>query len=443
MIKKHRLLPALALALIMCLACLTTAFAAQPSGTETDPAQAAITKLLKVPFGTAVPTAAFKFKVTPISIDGDTNAKPPVAGIGSNGDVYINFPALGTPPAYTFKETIGDTDYYFLESAELFGGVSFANAGVYKYEIEELGSDFTNVGTPPTAPYEEMSYSGAKYEVEVYVKDGINGRYIYFIGSVRTTEEDGTPGTDKVDPTPGSESEDFDYSQMIFTNTYVKANGGTDPKDPDNWTLSVSKDVLGEFASQTIYFAYNMKVFTPSLIGAAETYKAYVVEADPDPENAGKYKVVTSAANGTVSGTDLNGGYINFPSDTLTAFNLKAGQFLVFIDTPVGTSYEITETGTAGYIPSAIVTYAGAAGGNEVGSKGASLVLPHSANDFYKTTLYVGEGLNSADFINENDTTTPTGLDLNDLPFIGMILLAVGAGAAFIVIKYRKKKSYN
>jgi len=434
MFKKTKVFLALALALTLCFANIPAVFAAQPTGTESAPAQAAITKLLMVPHGTAVPSTTFKFTVTPVSIDGNPSAKPPVQGIGSDGTVSLIFP----PSAYyTLEETIDDTDYYYLETEELFGGVNFEHAGVYVYEIEEAGNTFTNEGTPPVAPYEKMDFSLAKYTVEVYVKDGEYGTYIYFIGAVRTVNDDDTYADVKVDPTPGEESEDFDYSQMIFTNTYVKANGGTDPQEPDNAALSVSKQVLGEFASKTIYFIYDMKVFTPSLIGAAETYTAYVVE--DDPMNPGKYRVVTTDAN--FSGTIGMDGSIRFPSDTLVTFNLRANQYLVFIDTPVGVHYEIAEKGTAGYIPSVVVTYDGTPGGDEIGDKGAGLVLPHNANYFYKDTLYVGEGANSADFLNENDTTTPTGLDLNDLPFIGMIILAIGAAVAFIVVKVRKRKT--
>ena len=436
MFKQTKVFLTLAMALLMCFAGVTTAFAAQLTGTENAPAQAAITKLLEVPHGTAIPSTTFQFKVTPVSVDGDMNVKPPVAGIGTDGIVDIAFPAPGTPPAYTFKETKSDTDYYYLESAELFGKVTFDHAGVYKYEVEELNTTFTNKGTPPAAPYEKMTFSDAKYTVEVYVKDGEKRAYIYFIGTMKTTNEDGTPGTTKVDPTPGKESEDFEYSQMIFTNTYVKNNGGTDPNNPDDWTLLVTKKVKGDFASTSLYFTYTMKVTTPSLIGAAETYKAYVVEADA--ENAGRYKVVTAAVN--YAGTIGDDGAIEFKSGEATVFNLKADQYLVFINTPVGTSYEITEKGTTGYIPSVIVTYDGTLGGNEVGGKGAALVLPLEANNFYKTTLYVGEGANRADFLNENDTTTPTGLDLNDLPFIGMLALAIGAAAIFVIVKVKKGK---
>ena len=202
---------------------------------------------------------------------------------------------------------------------------------------------------------------------------------------------------------------------------------------------TLSPDVTGEFSSTTRYFTYNMKVFTPSLIGTNETYKAYVAEADPDA--SGKYKIVTAAANGTISGTDEKGAFINFTSgSTATTFKLKAGQFLVFINTPVVTSYWITEEGAAGYIPNVRVTYNSVQDGNEQGCKNTSLVIPRSTNTYYKTTLYVGEAKNSADFINENDTTAPTGIDLNDMPFYGLIALALAAATAFIVINARKRR---
>ena len=70
MFKKSKLFLMLALAIVLCFASITTAFAAQPQGTEANPAQAAITKLLKVPHGTAIPSTTFQFKVTPISVDG-------------------------------------------------------------------------------------------------------------------------------------------------------------------------------------------------------------------------------------------------------------------------------------------------------------------------------------------------------------------------------------
>ena len=83
-----------------------------------------------------------------------------------------------------------------------------------------------------------------------------------------------------------------------------------------------------------------------------------------------------------------------------------------------------------------------APGLEETGSKGAGLVLPDDVNNtVYTETLYVGEGVNAADFTNTNNTTIPTGLDISDLPFIGIIVLAFGAAAVFITVKLRKRKN--
>jgi hypothetical protein len=45
--------------------------------------------------------------------------------------------------------------------------------------------------------------------------------------------------------------------------------------------------------------------------------------------------------------------------------------------------------------------------------------------------------------VNDTGGTTPTGLDISDLPFIGLIIIALGAFAAWILVKSRKRRSYN
>ena len=457
--KKSRILVSLALAAIMFLMTLMSiipAFAAgeddddggnpnpsskQMEGTETDPALAAITKLLQVPYGTAVPQTTFEFTVTPISVDGDDdgNVVATMPVIGDNGIVSIEFPDAN---GYTHTEPDKDgngIDYYYLESSELFtnSNITWPHAGAYVYEITEVNGTFGTNSSYPIAPYDLMTYSVVKYTVTVLVKDGTNGNtYVFYVGAMKTTKEDGQDGTEKVDPTPGKETQEFEYSQMIFINTYVKANGGTDPEDDNNWTLSISKVVSGDFASSTIYFKYDLTINTPSLLNEPNaSYKGYVVEEDPNTPTG--YKNVTSEDNGAAPGAN----HIVFDDGTLTTFYLKDGQYLVFIDTPVGTTYEIKEYGTAGYAPSVIVTYDDDPGLEETGTKGADLELPYANNSVYTDTLYVGEGKNSADFKNTNNTTIPTGLDLNDLPFIGMIILATGGFITFIAFKARKTKA--
>jgi len=137
-----------------------------------------------------------------------------------------------------------------------------------------------------------------------------------------------------------------------------------------------------------------------------------------------------NAAAGLI-GTDAGGSYIRISTSGVTNFRLKDGQRLVFVDTPVGTSYTVEETAAIHYIPSLIVTRNGAAGAPIPGT--LNTALPSG-------TQLVGELANGAAFTNTRDFVTPTGLNLNDLPFYGLILLALGSLVTFVVVKVRKRR---
>jgi hypothetical protein len=432
MTKKIKLF-ALALAVVLCLGTVPVAFAADGgpiTGTEGAPAQAAISKVLKMPEGTTLPAAEFKFNVTAKSVDGDTTA-PALATapvIGTAGVVTIALP--GTPSSNT---TVANTTTYVVESPNIFpiGTIIFPHAGVYVYEITEVPNTNTtidNVPTPPAVDPQVLTYSGGKYTMDVYVSDGTSGTYISAIATTVTIVDiPGDPGGNKVDPTPGSVSATYDYSHMIFTNTYLKNNGGTNPLNDS--TLNISKAVTGTYASQTLYFTYSLTVTKPALVTGTPVYRGYIVEG---------ISVVTSAENGTVAGTDTNGrAYINFPSDSSpTTVKLKHGQKLVFIDTPVGTTYTAEEAAAPNYTPSAAIT-----------TNGATINLaPGTVNTSYPTgTQLVGDatvGINQAAFTNARTSVTPTGINLTEMPYIGMIALAVVALGAYIAIKVRKRTSH-
>ena len=436
MSKKIRVLLALALALAVCLAGVPASFAA-----STDPAvatdAAAITKVLQVPYGTAIPsTMSFSFTVTKKSVDGDTTLASTAPTIGTAGVVTIPY-GSGT----TLEGTTAGVSTYYKESANLFPStIVWPHAGVYEYEIAETGTYTVNPTPPPT---EVMTSSQAKYTVFVYVAANATTGVleITHIGVLKTTTDGGTaiPGTsqEKEDPTPGGGTDGtdtWDYSQLIFTNSYVKTNGGTDPTDPDDWTLAVSKAVAGTYSDPNLYFGFTMTVTKPTL-AAGTTYTAFVVE----PTNvAGVYAVVTGSAN--YAGTIGVDGSITVTSGTPFVFNLKHNEQLVFIDTPVGTSYTVAEpTGTAGYAPKAVVTYNGTPGAQEVKAAGASLTLPHASNSVYTSPLYVGEAANSAAFLNDRGTITPTGIDMNNLPYYVLLAAVALGGVFYIVVRSRRR----
>jgi hypothetical protein len=430
MIKKTKLF-ALALAIVLCLSIAQVAFAANGTpitGSEATPAQAAISKVLKLPEGTIVPTANFTFNVTAKSVDGDATA-PALATapvIGSLGVVTIALP--GTPSSNT---TASNTTTYVVESANLFAGATFPHAGIYEYEITENGSTY-NIADPTK---ETLTYSGAKYTLTAFVEEGtgngvpVGQYYVKTISAlVETEDHPGTPGGDKVDPTPGSSNSNASgYSQLIFTNEYTKTNGGTDPKNSS--TLNLSKTVAGQYASKTMYFVYSLTVTKPALVTGTPVYKAYVVDTATNT-------VVTSADNGATAGPDTYGSYINFSSGVATEVKLKDGQKLVFIDTPVGTTYLVTETGTLNYTPSAVVTTDAATNSFSAGANAALAIPIQIVGD-----VTTPGNINLAAFTNTRGTVTPTGINLSEMPYVGMIVLAVVALGAYIAVKARKKAS--
>jgi hypothetical protein len=285
-----------------------------------------------------------------------------------------------------------------------------------------------------------MIYSTEKYDLTVYVKEDAEGKlYIHAITScvVTNNESNEEVAGDKVDPTPGGNHVDYFYSQMIFSNDYLKNNGGEEPEDPgkiDDYTvLAISKNVKGDFADKTKYFEFKVKVSNPSTVKTTtDTYIAYVLEKDKD----GNIFVATSAANTAEPiQTDTHSQkYILFTTDKELTINLKHGQWLAFIDLPVGAKFETTETGADKYLASYRLTL----DGKETGpisalNMGDSLGLGGSKS--------IGEASNRADFLNEFKEISITGVFVDNLPYFSMIAIALFALVGFVAIKSRRREA--
>jgi len=436
MLKKLKPILAIAMMLILCFSSLTALAADPPDDDDDDdipagPAeiistQAAINKTLQLPIGTNTPDATFKFTAEKISIDGVTTDEVR----DTMPDIDESRLTLSFTQADTGTENPpSDVVSVVKETGDIFAGINFPHAGIYVYEITEQGK--TNPTIDDNDPDEVLTYSQAKYMVAVYVANNPlgTGTYIAGIGTRVVTNDAGEDASgNKVDATPGGNGAEYLFSQMAFTNTYVKTNGPTDPENPDptsSSTLSVTKKVTGDYASKEQYFDFKMSLSPPSLVtDVPEFYRAYIVENDAviDPKDN---------ANASVIGEDAGGNkYIEISTTGETAFKLKDSQSLVFVDTPVGSNYVVTEAATPNYIPSYIVTTDSSAGTEVTGIMNTELSTK---------TQRVGERVNSADFTNNRESVTPTGLNLNDLPFIGLIALAIASLLIFLVAKSRKK----
>lgn len=418
-----KIISTMALALVMSAHGAIAAFAAgEITGTETAPAKAAITKMFNMPEGTNTPAADFKFKFEKKSYLGNTDAAS-----------LAQMPAIADATA-SFTSADAGTVNNGLKSVpkEVIVDPVFTNTGIYTYEITETPDTYT-IANPDN---EAMTYSQAKYEITYYVKEKSDGSgyYVSSIVAKIITNDDGTAGSgDKVDPTPGGNGGSGDYSKLMFTNTYLKNNGGVDPLDPDNQVLGISKTVAGDYADTTKYFSYDVTVTKPAVLAAETIYKAYVVEGT---------SVVTSLDNlatgsdATSIKTDANGlKYVEIATGAAKSIKLKHGQKLVFNDLSVGATYVAVEKGVMGYIPSATLTVNG------------TVLTPDltaaDGQDLSTNSRLVGENKNAADYVNTFRDVTPTGLIINNLPFVMILAAAALAFIGFVAVKSRRRTSAN
>ena len=226
--------------------------------------------------------------------------------------------------------------------------------------------------------------------MEVYVKNGSGGPEIMDVIVWRVQDDKGTPINAK--------------NPMEFTNTFSKAT-----------TLEVSKEVQGDFANKNLDFTYTINI----TLAPGETAASYA---------ATKH----DASGGTTATT------VAVPTDT---FTLKHGEKLVFDALPIGTKYTLEEAGSTNYIPEVTVTKGGLGLGTEHASTaGSSLAIGVSTASILdlQNPIGVDDGANIAAWLNDYPNITPTGIIMENLPFILLILVAIGGFVGFIIIKRRR-----
>lgn len=429
---------------------------AYKADSETEVLSAVVAKRLKTGIATETPAETFRFIATPLSFDSVTADANKLPQLGPNKDNIIPIAyTKGNHPGEVETDINGNTvKYVYRESANIFAGVTFTQSGDYTWTIMEQTGTFANTAT------EEMIYNTTtKYEITAYVQqksDG-SGYYIWAIGTkivvVDEGNKDGAKQGDKVDPAPGgpNEGNNWKHSGMVFTNKYIKKGGTPTNPETDANSLSVLKRVAGTYKDENAYFNYAM-TFKKNTVSSAETtpkttFIAYILNTNATGTN-------TSVVTGTdltknkILGTGVNvnatTGAITIPYGVADfTFSLKANQTIAFFEIYVGTTYTITELAPTNYIPAVEVKYYDKKSAyktfNDTASISANLAVVNDKDTTDPSLLFIGEpNANTVKFTNTRELVTPTGLNLNDLPFIGMIIIAVIGVAGYVVFKFRK-----
>ena len=457
--KRNSLLKTLTSLTLVMLLCLSMALPilAAPGDSAAEPALAVITKIYRIPVNTDIPSSTFTFTFTKLGVN-DTGVTTGMPDLGNGGSISVSFGPTDTPAF----PPIGNVRYFVKETPDIIdplpknGNPWGAGAGIYKYLVKENQSGITLTTSLDDDEY--PVYSEAEYELWVYVEEDAAGILFpkYVIGHYIPGKPDEyypeIPGDGKLDPTPGGvipgDPDDIGekLSDIIFTNRYSKTDGKD--TDPDTNALEIKKQVTGNSPNYGVYYEFSVTVLTPDEKDPLDpkSYNAYIVDKD------GSYIDLDLATNpNTKDGIGVAPApvqdYITFVSGTPNTVYLKHDERLIFYTLEVGAEVRVHEKieadtrvkyertfSTAGEFPMPTGT---------TGTWGFPRAAGNNPEDVGPHYTKSGAGANLATFYNNQTGLPPTGISVDDLPYIVLI----GSGAAglvlFAVVKARRKNKYE
>ena len=355
-----------------------------------------VNKELDIAEGITTPTAIFTFKFAPKS--GQNSANVPYETVT---------PTNGTIPNRTVTYGAGDTlpqgkTAITKATDDIFAGVTYENAGEYVYTVSEEQTGWTALANN----IDTLTFDTKTYEMHVFVKNKSQGTgtYISNVYFVDTTAGSTTAATAKKagNAEPGTEGGSKVYKYDLFKNKYTKKAGktGDSPStiNPNADALTITKKVAGGLASKTKNFTFKLT-----------------------------FKAASTDETGTYTGTK-GSEQIQFTKDVEKEFTLHDGESLVFPDLPAGTKYTLKEEGTSGYTPSSAYKENGTLKNGAAGTQSQAYTV---------ADVLIGEKENNNIVTNTLPEVTPTGLLIDNLPFI--IMIGLGLFGFILVAKRRRE----
>lgn len=355
-----------------------------------------VNKELDIAEGITTPSATFTFKFVPK--EGQNSANVPYEKVTATN---------GTIPNRTVTYGAGDTlpqgkTAIIKATDDIFAGVTYENAGEYVYTVSEEQTGWTALANN----VDTLTFDTKTYEMHVFVKNKSQGTgtYISNVYFVDTTAGSTTAATAKKagNAEPGTEGGSKVYKYDLFKNKYTKKAGktGDSPSsiNPNANALTITKKVAGGLASKTKNFTFKLT-----------------------------FKAASTDETGTYTGTK-GSEQIQFTKDVEKEFTLHDGESLVFPDLPAGTKYTLKEEGTSGYTPSSAYKENGTLKNGSTGTQSQAYTV---------ADVLIGEKENNNIVTNTLPEVTPTGLLIDNLPFI--IMIGLGLFGFILVAKRRRE----
>lgn len=361
-------------------------------------AKVSINKVLNIAEGITTPEATFTFTFTP-KTGTSSNGAPYETIDSSNGQITDkNVSYSGTDVLATGQTNIKK------DTGDIFREVNYTHAGEYVYTVAEKQNVGWKAIQKNGSPIDFMTYDNRNYEMHVIVKNKTTGGT--YISSVYFKQV--SPSVNgKVKPSESGTT----YKYDLFTNIYRKNAGKiTDPNEPNPNKPNVSK--------------------------VDPNAKSLVIKKVVSGATADKSKDFTFKLTFTKASTETSQsitGKIGETSKTFvygqeTTITLRHDQSLVFDTIPAGTRYKLVETGSQGYTASAAYKENGASK-NQAGTV---------STNFTQDSILIGEKPNDNTITNSLPDVTPTGLLIDNLPFILMIGLGL---AGFVVLSKKRRQA--
>lgn len=327
----------------------------------------------------------------------------------TDGDDVIKTAHTVTIPTISFAETDLGTN---TKRAKVDCG-TFTEAGKYSYTVTENAE-----ATPAVAKteYEELIMSKAEYRMDVYVQDTASGFEINKIIVNILKDDKGNGITGKVDVG------DSDQNGFKFVNTYVQEAGTgerPDPTNPDpNYTTNGSLNVLKKVVKN---------------VNSEDTTAP---DSDEEFNFTAEFTFPAGTDQTTLGGVKANGTVITLADGKTHTFKLKDKENMKFTELPVGTKITVTEDAKANYKGSAAVVINNENKAAVVATKfnEAIKVWDKDANTGYK----LGQTKNAVDVTNKFNNVPTTGIIMNTLPYVLMVVLCAAALFGFVAFKRKK-----
>ena len=432
---------AILMALAMTLALMVPALASGNTPSTTDNGKVQITKTLKIGRGITVPTETFNFTFTPA-------LSTEVAALG-DASIYIDpdlsqqsvtYPALD-PVSVSYNAALrgdgasDDALTYLTPEIDL-TQKTWPVAGLYIYAVKE-----TDNGTAG------MTYDNQTYYLKVYVTNNASGgtdvNAVTVMGQNENGEwvkRDGAPTDAKetVNETVTDGVDDMRGNEFRFTNAYTKlvdkhpTNPNTTSGDTELSTASgfsaaafkLTKDVSGSYASTNDAFDFVVTMILP------DTYSGPAPVANVNGYSAHNFDDTIAQTAAPVD--------VTLPTDGRDmSIALRHGDSFSIAELPAGTLIQVTENAFAekAYAPS----YSGKWG---LDTSDANIKTDHASKShaLQSSTIVVGENgayIQYTNTINDADVTA-TGIVINNLPYILMIVIAV-AGIGFYMVSRKRR----